>query len=219
MRFAAIFKATLMIVLALVLVACGGDDATSEPEAEPEAAEDAGVASMDDLQLSETITIPQAPGGTLSMSYPEGWFAEDAGMIFFGNTREVLTADMNVQVRSGQVFGTADYFEPEGLSQVFNVTPDANIDDLMNLLVDFSDAPVGSQMDTGPVETFSANGADARIAQINSTGGAEPVAGVIVVVVLDGGFGVMSFTTAVGEASEYDGIARNMAGTLNYQRP
>jgi hypothetical protein len=87
---------TLMAVLSLVLVACGGGDAESG---------DGGGGDTPAVELAQELTSTDATGTglTVSASVPEGWSAETEGQIIAATREELIAGGPTSGTESGDM--------------------------------------------------------------------------------------------------------------------
>lgn len=154
MKFRKLFWLTTLAMMALVFAACnttgdaGGDNNGG----------DANASSAVDLSQTETVEAPEF-GGSISVSYPEGWFFQgEGGAILISNNEEAITSssmDDLSQIPEGTVVVTLSIIPAEataamGLGDA--VTP-ASIIDTFSAFMPSEDMP-----EFGDVEELTIDG-------------------------------------------------------------
>lgn len=213
MKFGKLFA---MVLLSLVLAACGGGGDDNEGGNTSESGGGGGGST-----LAQTITSSTFEGGMLTVGYPEGWAAQEAGgSVTIASSQELLASADALQNAPeegtvGQVIflGTA---ETAGL-EAFGLSADASLVDILNT---FSQNFVNSgaaEVEMGEAEEFDAGGKPAAI--VTGTGSQDgQAADVVLAIVNEGdGFVLITFASAEGQIGDYNDEVRAIAGSINYE--
>lgn len=198
---------TSLAVIALIFAACdtGGGDAGGGDA-------DGGNNASSAVELSETQTVEMADiGGSISISYPEGWFyTEQGGSVIVSNNEEAMAAT------------GADFEVPEGVVLVnVNIVP-GEMAGLMGVegdLTPLSVLEVFSGFMTGDDMPEFGEPAELTIDSkpaASITGSDDQMSATIYVVDVDGTFIVGVGATRAGEADANADIIQAIVASVTF---
>lgn len=189
---------TLLIVLSLVLVACGGD---AEGDGDNSDSGDA-IALTQNTTTDEPVT-----GGTLSVDYPEGWFAESAGgAIILADSEEALASQQD-GAEEGQVLSSVSFLSTEMVS---SMAGDGELTPLSVLQVFSSEA--GDEVNMGePEETTIGGNSAALVTATDDTADT-----MVIIIEVEGGYILVAGTTGLGEMASARPTIEAIAGSVVY---
>ncbi|MEQ8671794.1 MAG: hypothetical protein RLP44_16035 [Aggregatilineales bacterium] len=209
------FGLMLVLMLAFVLAACGGD---SDDDNDSDG--DSSSASSADLSQSITAEDPNF-GGSLTVNYPEGWVATDSGgVISLAESQATLDLAQNATdtapaLEENTVFVSITPLAPE-LVSIFieegqTATPAILLD--ATILAGGTDT-----LDVQPVEITDINGKSGATVSAVSTNADEPGRLFAVAVAVDNGYVIVTAITNPDE-TDFDDTVRAIAGAVEATFP
>lgn len=206
------FGLMLVLMLAFVLAACGGDG------------DDDGGNSDGDNNSASSVALPQTItsedpnfGGSLTVSYPEGWVAQDAGgAVAVANSQETLdtaqAATGAPDMGDNAVFATIQALGPQMLSFFMDEGAEMSPAAVLNAtLLSGSEDEEGVEIGEVQEETLNGKSAATVVATSSGESGEGRIFGVAVEV--NGGYVVVGAITALGE-EDFDDEIRAIAGSI-----
>ncbi|MDX1994671.1 MAG: hypothetical protein SF029_19970 [bacterium] len=210
-RFQSFGLLALALMLAGVLAACGGGgDSGSSSES------GTGGGDSSAANLGQTIESEAPDGTTITISYPDGWFAqESSGSITLSNDETLVTSGATGQFTGDQIAGQVLYLgdAAAGLAAASLPVDATPLDVLSALSANFAGAG-GIQVELNEPESFTANGKEAAI--MTGDGTSEEGSGSLALVLVEEGDGyvLLTFAAAQGQLAQYDDEIRAIAGTV-----
>ena len=203
----------LASLLVFMLAACGGDDNNASTNTTSPTNETTTVT------LPQSITSTDSAGGVLTVSYPEGWEAQEfGGSITLGNSAAVFSADAPT-IASGQVVGSVLALPREMLTVLGlgeNPTATEVLANMMNTTL--TEDPE-AQYTVGEPESFTVNGKEV-VMQTGTATDANGTSDVAFAIINSGtSYVLMSVLAPQGELSNYDTQIRAIAGSVEYTIP
>jgi len=179
----------LAILLTFVLAACG---AASKPVPE----------------LTQSMSSESIAGATLTVTYPDGWFAEDQtnANITITNTQSLLTSGAE-GIRRGQIMLFIGLIDSNGLSESIPVLSPRNI------VARFSQLLSNGQASDDDFEELTINGHETVIAKLESDTGGEGAT--LIVMEIDGNYVMISAMTKANEVESYQELVRAIVATIS----
>ncbi|MEQ8671796.1 MAG: hypothetical protein RLP44_16025 [Aggregatilineales bacterium] len=208
----------LASLLVFVLAACGGDDNNTTTNTTSPTTETT-TSDTSTTTLAQSITSTDAAGGVLTVSYPEGWQAQEfGGSITLGNSAEVFASDAPA-IASGQVVGSLLALPTEMLSLLgLGENPTAT-DVLANMMNTTLTEDPNAQFTVGEPESITVNDKEIVI-QTGTATDANGTSDVAFLIVQTGtSFALLSIIAPEGEYATYDAQIRAIAGSVEYTIP
>lgn len=190
------FLPIILIIIAMVIVACGGDEDSDS---------DSGDNTGGDTNLSQSISFDDTTlGMTISVDYPDGWASQaEDGSLILGNNQESLDMIGGDEAPTGdQIGGNVIYFDDETLA----IIVDGDAPSLSDILTSFA-APSGddSDFELGDIEETTVG--DVNIVYAEGTGGITDdnvtVSFAYAITEVEGGIVMGIFATEEGEIGQY----------------
>lgn len=197
------FLPIMLIIIAMVIVACGGDG-------DDDGDGDSGDNGGGDTNLSQSATLNDPTGLTLTMSYPDDWSANtENGAFAVGNSDDVLSRiGGNSAPEGDEVGGSFSALS----SATFGLPEDTPLMDIYNAAQPAM-AGAGSPFTLGDAEEFTTNGKSGVVAF--GTGDFDGETGDAALYMVDTGDGIVFGIVAAreGELEQHDDTFRAMLGT------
>lgn len=189
---------TLLIVLSIVLVACGGDAENGDNNDE----------NGDTVALTQNVSTEEpSTGGTLSVDYPEGWFSQAAGgAIILADSEEAL-ASQEDGAEEGQVLSSISFLPTDMVSSIAGdgeLTP-------LTVLEAFS-GEAGDEVTMGEPEEITLGGNSAALV----TASDDTADTMVIIVEVEGGYVLVAGTTTLGEMASARPTIEAIAGSVVY---
>lgn len=210
MKLRKLFWLTSLAVMALIFAACGNDGGAADGGNNDGGDADASGA----VELTQTETIESAEfGGTLSVSYPEGWFVSgEGGGFLISNSEEALASsgpeDFD-EIPEGTVVVTVTMIPGEmagAMGVEGDVTPAAIIDV-------FSGFMGGEDMPAfGDVEELTINGNPAA----KTTGSDDTMSATLYAIDNDGNFAFGFGATRSDEADQHAAVIEAIISSASF---
>lgn len=141
-------KVALFIILALVLAACGGEQAA-----------DGGDGGGDGVSLGQTLTGTDMLGNEVSISYPDGWAAEDdlsaSGAAIFVSDEEMLEMMETGDISSGQAGAIVSVLPEEAVAAMNGGEDEISLE---TFVTEFSGMMAGEGIEAGEYEEITVDG-------------------------------------------------------------
>jgi hypothetical protein len=196
----------LVMVLAMVLAACGGDG------------DDNGDGG-EEINLSQSVTASMEGAGEYTLHYPEGWVGiADGETIMVANSQATLdkmNAGGDTKPDSGEVGVTAMALPAEFLF-MFGVEEGGSITDVVNGFAANITDEESTSADFGDPETFEANGKNGALLAGTVTEGDNTYGAIMAAVEVEGGIGIVMVVTHEDEVDDYKDTAKAMAGEFEF---
>jgi hypothetical protein len=200
----------LLLALALVLAACGGDDGDDNEEDEAP-----GVSQSD---LTQEVDVETITGGLLTVKYPADWFGTvDGARLVLANSQAALNAETDFT--AGQVQANIIFQSPDMLPSP-QLIDDGPSETLLTIIV-VNNARFATFPDLSDPVPFVTNGKAAAIAsgQTPVEIDGEILAATWILVEVDGGYVLLTFAASQGGLADYDALMRAIAGSVQYIPP
>lgn len=199
------FRCSALAALILLLAACGGQDSANGAT----------------VVLSQTTSVIDDVGGTLTVRYPASWAASnEGGQIRLASSQSALRISDTSALREGEVQGFVVFFPPPLLS-FFNITDVLTPSEALTTIVDtiFSDGDTSIAL--GDPASFTVSGWTAAAATGTGTRpNGRVVESTFVVVLHDGiGYAMLALAGMEGQLARFEAEARAIAGSIVYIPP
>ena len=198
----------LLMALALILVACGGDD-------------DSKGGNPVAVNLTQSLTGEQEAMGSITLHYQDGWVGDvqDSGTVVAATSQSVLERLGGLDPAaptSGEGYVSA-FVVGEQFYGMLGSDALASPVDAVTSFVSVVAATDGVEADFSETEAFDAGGRAAAIAGGVVTEAGKDAYGVIyTMVAVEGGMGLITIATHRNEVNNYLDLARAMAGQLEF---
>ncbi len=208
MKARKLFWLFALSIMAVIFAACGGDAANGGGG---EGGGDADASSAVELTQTETVDAEEF-GGSISVSYPEGWVAQsEAGAIFVGTSEEALAIDdpTTAEIPEGAAIMNITVL-PAEMGSVMGIEADASAADVLGVFTAFM---AGDDMpEFSDVEEIDVDGATVA----TTTGNDENFTATIYAVVNDGTFVIGFGATRADEAGSKDAIFQAIVTSASF---
>lgn len=202
MKFRKFSLVMFILVLVVVLAACGGKDDEKDSA----------------VNLSQSLSGTMEGVGTITMAYPEGWVgkAGEDGSLAIANsqaTMDKMDSSGPDNIAKGEAAAVAMVM-PVMAYEFFDWGTDpspADATGYLNML-----AGETTEANIGEAETFEVGGRQAAMASGTMTEGDSTQGAIIVAVKFDEGMGLIIFITHPDEVNDYKDTAKAMAGKLEF---
>jgi hypothetical protein len=200
----------IVLLMAMTLAACGGDDGDSPENTGPV-----------EPNLTQVLTGKQEDVGSITLHYQEGWTGEvkDSGNIVVADSQDALDKLGAVDAAApdpGEVYVSA-FVIAASLYERFELAPTATpLEAVTNFMTRTANTE-GIDLDFGEAESFDTDGRPAAIASGTVQEAEKDPYGVIyTMVAVDEGIGFITFATHADEVANYLDLARAMAGQFEF---
>jgi hypothetical protein len=180
-------KLSVLILLMLLLASCGGGG--------------------DGVELSQSITV-EDDSGTLTVKYPEGWVADNAGgAVQFANNQAVLGSYFD-ELEQGMANGNVTLLDLERWRLEVGATPE-------DAIAVITSGRGNEELEYSAVDTSKVNGRDAALVTFPFIENGKQI-NQLAILVDEGGVLIGVLLATPDDIDEYKDIARAIAGQLEF---
>lgn len=206
MKFRRLSWLILLVVLSMVLVACGGDDDGGDGDDSG----DGDAASA--IELGQAVESEEG----LSFDIPEDWvFEAEFGQVTIASSEDVMaTMDTDATSLGEGNAAAVVALLPADTLEILELAADASPADVLNAFAGNEGAP-----EIGDIEEFEAGGNAAAIAAGSQSIDEVTIDSTQVAVSLNGAFALFNFVADEGQLEGFDSIIRAIVGSAEYTAP
>jgi hypothetical protein len=197
----------LLLIVALLVAACGGGGSdTSGGGGDAGGSGDAGSS----VNLSQNISSTDFSGGTVTVSYPEGWAArESSGNVTIGNSEAALDAGASGAIPADVV--NINVSATPGMAAAAAATSP------VEMMTMFSQASGGMFTLEGEVEELQVGGKAAAYQEgMVSAEGQTAAIALLIIDLGDGIYGQVLGGAAEGQIGQYESQIKAIGGSITY---